>query len=75
MQDTDAAINPSTEILIAENIKALRDAQKLLERMEDRTYTKVEAPTFFEQCRRAVAPLPRLLSMLSDGCQKRQSGL
>jgi uncharacterized damage-inducible protein DinB len=46
MQDTDATINPSTEILIAENIKVLREVQKLLERMDDRTYTKVDAPTF-----------------------------
>lgn len=46
MQLTDAIINPSTEILIAENIKVLREAQKLLERMDDRTYTKVDAPTF-----------------------------
>jgi len=46
MQYTDATINPSTEILIAENIKVLREAQKLLERMDDRLYTKVEAPTF-----------------------------
>lgn len=41
-----ATITPSTEILIAENIKVLREAQKLLERMDDRTYTKVEAPMF-----------------------------
>ena len=46
MQYSDAVINPSTEILIAENIKVLREAQKLLEGMDDRTYTKVEAPTF-----------------------------
>lgn len=46
MQDSDTTINPSTEILIAENIKVLRDAQKLLERLDDRTYTHVEAPTF-----------------------------
>ncbi len=46
MQYGDAQINPSTEILIAENIKVLREAQKLLERMDDRTYTKVDAPTF-----------------------------
>lgn len=46
MQDTDATLNPSTEVLIAENIKVLREAQKLLERMDDRLYTKVEAPTF-----------------------------
>lgn len=38
--------NPSTEILIAENIKGLREAQKMLEGMEDRLYTKVDAPTF-----------------------------
>ena len=44
MQHRDA--NPSTEILIAENIKVLREAQKLLERMEDRLYTHVDAPTF-----------------------------
>lgn len=46
MQHGDATINPSTEILIAENIKVLREAQKLLERMDDRTYTNVDAPTF-----------------------------
>ncbi|HEX4947307.1 MAG TPA: DinB family protein [Blastocatellia bacterium] len=46
MQYSDATINPSTEILIAENIKVLREAQKLLECMDDRTYTKVDAPTF-----------------------------
>ena len=46
MQYGDATINPSTEILIAENIKVLREAQKMLERMDDRTYTKVEAPMF-----------------------------
>jgi uncharacterized damage-inducible protein DinB len=46
MQYGDATINPSTEILIAENIKGLREAQKLLERMDDRTYTNVDAPTF-----------------------------
>jgi uncharacterized damage-inducible protein DinB len=46
MQYGDATINPSTEILIAENIKVLREAQKLLERMDDRTYTSVDAPTF-----------------------------
>ena len=46
MQYGDATINPSTEILIAENIKVLREAQKLLERMDDRTYLKVDAPTF-----------------------------
>ena len=42
MQYGDATINPSTEILIAENIKVLREAQKMLERMDDRTYTKVD---------------------------------
>lgn len=41
-----AALNPSTEVLIAENIKVLRAAQKLLERMDDRIYTKVETPMF-----------------------------
>lgn len=41
-----ATSNPSTEILIAENIKVLRETQKMLERMDDRTYTKVDAPTF-----------------------------
>lgn len=46
MQHGDANINPSTEILIAENIKVLRDAQKLLEQMDDQTYTKVDAPIF-----------------------------
>ena len=46
MQNTDVTINPSTEILIAENIKALRETQKLVERMDDRIYTKVEVPTF-----------------------------
>lgn len=46
MQHRDATINPSTEILIAENIKALREAQKLLECMDDRTFTNVDAPTF-----------------------------
>ncbi len=46
MQYSNATINPSTEILIAENIKVLRDAQKLLERMADRNYTEVDAPTF-----------------------------
>ena len=46
MQHGDATINSATQILIAENIKVLRDAQKLLERMEDRTYTRVEEPTF-----------------------------
>ena len=46
MQYGDATINPSTEILIAENIKVLREAQKMLERMDDRTYAKVEAPMF-----------------------------
>ncbi|MBS1809117.1 MAG: DinB family protein [Acidobacteria bacterium] len=46
MQSTDATINPSTEILIAENIKVLREAQKLLERMDDRLYTKIDSPTF-----------------------------
>ncbi len=46
MQPSDATINPSTEILIAENIKVLREAQKLLEQMDDRLYTHVDAPTF-----------------------------
>jgi uncharacterized damage-inducible protein DinB len=42
----DATISPSTEILIAENIKALREAQKLLEGMDDCTFTQVQTPTF-----------------------------
>jgi uncharacterized damage-inducible protein DinB len=42
----NATSNPSTEILIAENIRALREAQKLLECMDDQTYTRVDAPTF-----------------------------
>jgi uncharacterized damage-inducible protein DinB len=46
MQYSDAPTNPSTEILIAENIKVLRETQKLLEHMDDHTYTKVETPTF-----------------------------
>lgn len=46
MQHGNATINPSTEILIAENIKVLREAQKLLERLDDRIYTNVDAPMF-----------------------------
>lgn len=46
MQPGETNLNPSTEILIAENIKVLREAKKLLEQMDDRDYSRVEAPTF-----------------------------
>ncbi len=39
-------VNPSTEVLIAENIKQLRATQKLLAGIEDRAYTKIDAPMF-----------------------------
>jgi uncharacterized damage-inducible protein DinB len=46
MQDAESNLDPSTEILIAENIKALRDAQKLLEQLDDHTFVQVQSPTF-----------------------------
>lgn len=39
-------VSPSTEVLIAENIKYLRAVQKLLTELGDPVYTKIEAPMF-----------------------------
>ena len=39
-------VSPSTEVLIAENIKHLRAVQKLLTELEDHVYTKIDAPMF-----------------------------
>ncbi|MFN7930132.1 MAG: DinB family protein [Blastocatellia bacterium] len=46
MPFADVAINPSTEILIAENIKILRETQKMLAGLDDRAFIHIDAPTF-----------------------------
>ena len=45
MSNDDLRTNPATEILIAENIKVLRQSQKLIAQMSDRLFAEIGAPT------------------------------